>query len=243
MNNNHLSRFASLSHDYAAASAAPVAQRHGKPATQHWLEKTMAAAAVVLSAFAVTPAADAAPIHYQESVSGDLAELGPLKTMNFDIGANTVSGSQSFDARNGIAADFDQFKFVVPAGTKLVGISMAVNFTDTIGQLTLPLYLDVFVDTLPQITVAAHEQVNLKDPSNPIAGSFQATLPIQAGNYLFFEGQVGSLYSGQAAFWDYTWTFDVAAVPEPGSVALVGAALAAMAAARRRRTAAQQAAV
>jgi hypothetical protein len=41
----------------------------------------MAAVAVVLSVLAVTRA-DAAPVHYEEPVSGDLAVLGPTKIFN-----------------------------------------------------------------------------------------------------------------------------------------------------------------
>ena len=220
------------------ASATPAAAatrriRHDT-AGSHLLEKTLAAAAVVLSLFTVA-SAEAAPVQYQESVSGDLPQNGALTNFNFEVGANTISGFQQFDARNGVAADFDHFKFVLPAHTQLVGIKLATQMTETIGQLTLPLYLDIFVDALPAVTVSAHEKVNLLDPANPLAGSFSATMPLSAGSYLFYEGQVGSLYAGQAVFWNYTWTFDVAAVPEPGSVTLVGAALLGLAAARRRQ--------
>src|SRR5262245_2911376 len=54
---------------------------------------TMIAIAAV--AMMLAGAAQAAPIAYQESVSGDLPTLGPLPILNFDVGANTVTGQIS----------------------------------------------------------------------------------------------------------------------------------------------------
>ena len=55
----------------------------------------------------------AAPLHYQESVSGDLPG-SPTITLQFDIGTNTVQGSSSITI-----GGFDSFQFTIPSGTSL----------------------------------------------------------------------------------------------------------------------------
>ncbi len=206
--------------------------------TTRWARSTLAAAALCAAA----GLAQAVPLSYQENVDGDLAEVWTqTKLLQLDIGSNTISGHQWFDGSTAnLLYDFDSFRFVVPQGMKVTGISWMTHLTQTIGNPAQTLYVDTFIDTAPVINVVAHEQMRVMDPSNPIAGSLQAAAPIGEGTYLLFQGQLGGINWGQGAYWDYTWTLDVANVPEPGSIALVGVALGglAMVARRRRRAAA-----
>lgn len=201
--------------------------------TTRWARSTLAAAALISAA----GLAQAVPVSYHENVDGDLAEhASQTKILQLDIGSNTISGHQLFDASTAtLQYDFDSFRFVVPQGMKVTGISMMTQLTETIGNPAQTLYIDTFIDTWPVINVVAHEQMSVMNPSTPFAGSLQAGAPIGEGTYLLFQGQMGGIYWGQGAQWDYTWTLDVANVPEPGSVALVGVALAGLAAVARRR--------
>jgi hypothetical protein len=173
-------------------------------------------------------AARAAPLAYDEASNGDLPESSGWPVLTLDTGVNTVKGSQYFRAiYPNVTSDFDSFQFVVPLGGQLTGIGFGITVTNSTGPAVSELYLDTFIDSggPSYKTVVAHEQMNLLDPASPIAGSFAAGLPLDAGTYLLFEGQMGVLdFWGQGVDWDYTWTFTVAPapVPEPDSAASFG---------------------
>jgi hypothetical protein len=78
--------------------------------------------------FSAARLAYSTPITYNEAVSGDLGDAFPATVFTLDIGANTVVGTTSFGF-NGVAFDFDQFAFVVPAGTHVTDITYAFATT------------------------------------------------------------------------------------------------------------------
>lgn len=195
------------------------------PRLRGWMAAGVLAAALPVAA---------APLSYVESVSGDLPESSGFPVLMLGAGNNTVSGSQFFSAIGGVSGDFDSFRFVVPTGMHLVSVKYAAQMTGTVG--TLPsLYVDTFIDDVPVTKALAHEKVNVLDPSQPLADSFALGLPLGAGQYLLYEGQLGGIFNNQSANWNYTWTLAVENdVPEPASMALVLPALGTLAWVRRR---------
>src|SRR5947209_4955335 len=95
------------------------------------------------------PSARAATLNYQESVSGDLPESSPWVLLNLGVGANTVSGSShvAVSSTAFTAADFDSFRFIVPANTELTSI----EYNATITSATNPgvVRIDTFFDQGP----------------------------------------------------------------------------------------------
>lgn len=201
----------------------------------------MAALAAML--VLVATSASAGTVNYLESVSGDLPESSGFPVLTLGVGVNTVSGSSfvNFPAGGPSSADFDSFKFVVPVGTILTGITYTSTVTlDTTNEPSLR--MEAFVDTVtPLAASACHEFYIINQPATgpaclvPPGNTFSAALPLPADTYLLFEGQFAATNFG-VTNWDYTWTLTVQAVPEPASITLMcaGWALIAMVSVRRR---------
>jgi PEP-CTERM motif len=169
--------------------------------------------------------ASAAPITYDEAISGDLSgqNIG-----TFDIGANTVTGAHQFF---GGLFTLDSFQFVVAAGQQLD--SIVVTSFDGFAGFTLappgPVDLtsrygivSVFSSSLGSDILPA---LLLSDPGKT------ATAPLPAEAYQVLHVSRGG---------DYTYTFNVSAapemptVPEPATLTLTGLGMLGAAFLRRR---------
>jgi len=166
-----------------------------------------------LVALTVTAAANAGPINYQESVSGDLPTFGsPLPTFTFDVGTNTISGTFGLNTN----ADFDSFAFVVPAGMRLVSAKVTLADGPGVGDMS-----------------AAGWSL-YSGSANAAGGSFlESVSPTSPGVYSFLSTPLGpQTYNIAANFFswggpspvsaNYVFSFDVVATPEPVSLVVFG---------------------
>ena len=175
---------------------------------------------------AASLAAQAKPVNYDESVSGDLSSSNLLTTFALDMGSNKVSGRLGA-SNSPSSSDFDSFAFTVAPGTQLV--SFQVSLEDAIGNLASTSWSLMSGSSLwGQGTLIGN--YNVSSPGTANGG------PLQAGLYQFANTSIG--WNGVQGYTDYTFTFSVRPlnqVPEPGSLVLVAAALIAAAAGARRR--------
>src|SRR5688500_10367968 len=173
------------------------------------LQRTVVAA-VGLAALALLPGVSrAAPVSYDESIDGDLPDFGgPLPqppTLDFDTGANTVTGTMDVNT-----PDRDSFAFRIPEGLQVV--SGGVVMSDAVP--------DFHSATWQLKTGNVAFQGTLLGPVSPDSpGSASLpVLPLAAGTYqLDWTGSGGAGGSVGA----YTFTFNVAPVPEPASLSLL----------------------
>lgn len=190
---------------------------------KHFARVAIAAAVAIASA-----AVHAAPVSYSEFIDGDLPPFGALPVLALDVGTNTVSGR--FGSNSNGTHDADNFAFTVAAGFELAGIQ--VDLTDAIGNIVATTW------ALREGTSwNAGTTLAIVNSLSPGSYSFGGP-PLQAGSYNFTHLSYSAAGSPNQA--DYAFRLTVRAtneIPEPGSLALIGAALLAGSSAgvRRRR--------
>lgn len=170
--------------------------------------KPVATLAAALGAAMFVAAASAAPVNYQESVSGDLLNSGVLTTFTLDIGINTVSGTFGFEP-----GDTDGFAFIVPVGTVLAAGS--VTLVDSVGDITDSRWRLFSGSSTSGAGTFVEDLVAL----SPGADDLDST-PLGPQTYNFSQADFG--FEASPAFSDYTFSLTLTplqAVPEPGSLA------------------------
>jgi hypothetical protein len=199
--------------------------------------------AVTVATLACVTSAQAAPIMFQEAVSGDLPAEGLLPTFTLDLGVNTVSGTVAYTMFGpGVprtVVDFDGFAFIVPAGTQVTNVSVvmtdSIDTKMSVGIWTLyrgsniaytpGLFGELLTCTFP-----------FPSPTGPSSCSAQLSSgPLRAQVYNFNSWAV--MPRGNSATSDYTFSLTlspIATVPEPGSLALAGTVVTGLLARRRR---------
>jgi hypothetical protein len=158
----------------------------------------------------------AAVVNYDESISGDLvsSEGGSIdndfSVGTFDVGLNTVSGSSSFpNLVEGF--DVDPFNYNIPDGLKATSITIVFAMDESI------VHRDFWIYNYTQQVVTS-QYVRFTD-SSPLL-SFTDIMPLAAGKY---HAIIGSASGGGTI--NYTWQFEVAAVPIPAALGLFGSGL------------------
>ncbi|HEY0007621.1 MAG TPA: PEP-CTERM sorting domain-containing protein [Tepidisphaeraceae bacterium] len=163
------------------------------------------AATAALASFTFAPATSAAVITYNESTGGDLKSSFPRVAFTLDVGANTFTGNAGL-------SDTDALTATIPAGMQLNFASVVQSPSGTlVPEFVWNLHAG---DTLSPATLI--DDVTVRPPGS---GSFE-NLPLGSGTYLLFLVEArGSTFDDTA---NYTWTFNVVAVPEPATLALFG---------------------
>lgn len=187
-------------------------------------------ATVVLGLMLFAATAGASPLSYDEAVDGDLNG----QVLQFDLGVNTIAGSISYHLT--APTDFDLFRFVIPDGAELTAWTVKTEPVAGVGR-DLGRQLNLVVFNGPFLGFDAFPL----DFSEVTLDLFLHVLPLGPGTYVVGDFTTGGAIGGPGDdqdnhVWNYTFSFTVSAVavPEPASIALLGAGLAGLAFVRRR---------
>lgn len=170
----------------------------------------------------------AAPVSYNEALQGDLSSGNPA-VLVIGAGINTIQGVTGFgsleqEALNGFAGDRDSFVLRVAAGLQIERATLTM----------LPIAGNVFGSSWLVVRDG--------DFGNPIAELGQSSsaytqswlLELSSGDYLFHHAALGGQFDSAWSFrWDIQASPSAVPIPEPPTLALVAAAIAAGAVRRR----------
>ena len=200
-----------------------------KPQTGHLVVSAVAAAWILLGSGVM-----AAPISYDEAVSGDLA-TSPVVTgaLQLDIGSNTISGTTGSGqlVAGIVTADFDSFFFKLADGTHLQSASIAFSLRNNGAGLPDADYAIVTSD-LATVLGMSHVDFRATSPQD----LFTALLPLNSSIYLWGNDALGCVcVPGTSWEASYTLTLDVRSnIPEPAAFAFAASGLAVLVAMRKR---------
>lgn len=205
----------------------------------NWRAQAMAVA--LLAWCAATDVAHAAT--YDEAILGDLSGTAAAPTpWTLEAGANPLIGTAGTNALAG-TADFDLVAIEIPTGHQLDSITLVsyvnpdVFAMSFIGLQAGSPWLDGFGFDIVGYSLMGwtHIQtpmagVDLLPHIQSHANPPEFTLPLPSGVYTMLLEDVDTTIS-------YSLLYNVSAVPEPGSIALLATAFMGTAALRRRRRA------
>lgn len=177
---------------------------------------------IALSLLAAPLTMNAAPIHYDEAVDGDLHSTSPY--LDLGVGANTISGAFH-------PTDFDPINFRVSEGTALIGMQILMPRRDAPGILATAYSLSRISPS--RIFYGNSEKIYLPTPYSDFINVFSFDI-LGPGDYQLWHGSM-HYQSGTIRPHPYTWKLIVRSVPEPGTFALLGLGLIGMGYARRRK--------
>lgn len=179
---------------------------------------------------------------YDELVSGDLSGIAESPTpWTLAAGANLLAGSAGTNAIAG-TVDYDLVALEVPAGHQLDSITI-VSYTNPdiyamsfFGLQAGSPWLDKFGWDMGGFWLMGWTHVQMQMAGLDLLPMIQDhasepgfSIPLPAGVYTMLIEDIDTVNS-------YSLQFNVSAVPEPASAALVGMAALGMIAARRRET-------
>ena len=175
---------------------------------------------VCVGLVAATNSASAAPLFYDESISGEVDLTYSTSPFQLDLGVNQILGTL------GCCVDFDSFAFDIPAGLQLAQVDLLFRIVEDPNINTVLLTsFEIDDDQNQSGPGLALEGLNFSVVSSPQINLFTAVLPLGPGGY---EMLGGSIPASEAWTLTYEWNLivePVAAVPEPGAIALLGIAV------------------
>ena len=188
---------------------------------------------VCVGLVAATNSASAAPLFYDESISGEVDLTYSTSPFQLDLGVNQILGTL------GCCVDFDSFAFDIPAGLQLAQVDLLFRIVEDPNINTvLVTSFEIDDDQNQSGPGMAFEGFDFSVVSSPQNNLFTAVLPLGPGGY---EMLGGSISAGEAWTLHYEWNLIVepaAAVPEPGAIALLGIAVPLVRSLNRKRHAA-----
>jgi PEP-CTERM motif len=181
--------------------------------------------AVLAAALIAMGSVSAAPLAYSEAVSGDLPSftIAPLGAL--DTGLNTVRGRTCFTADGSCQwGDFDSFRFTLSPGLVVQRISL--DFTTTLLPSSSWARTGFELREVGPNLLLDSEDFNLLGPAGSVS-AFGGVLPlIDSGQFAIEQRSLAR--TGPGWFADYTWSIQVAQVPEPSTLALLVLAIGGM---------------
>ncbi len=188
---------------------------------------------VCVGLVAVSNSASAAPLFYDESISGEVDLTYSTSPFQLDLGVNRILGTL------GCCVDFDSFAFDIPAGLQLSQVNLLFRIVEDPNINTLlSTSFEIDDDQNQAGPGMALEGLNFSVVWSPQNNLFTAVLPLGPGGY---EMLGGSIPAGEVWTLVYEWNLVVEpapAVPEPGAIALLGIAVPIVRSLNRKRHAA-----
>jgi hypothetical protein len=165
----------------------------------------------------------AAPLTYSEAVSGDLPSftIAPLGAL--DTGLNTIRGRTCFTADEGCQfGDFDSFRFALSPGLAVQSISLDFTTTLSPGSSWARTGFELR-DAGPNLLLGS-DDFDVLGPTGSVQAFGGLWSLIDSGQFAIEQRSLAR--TGAGWFADYTWSIQVAQIPEPSTLVLLVLALA-----------------
>jgi len=174
--------------------------------------------AVLAAALIAMGSVSAAPMTYSEAVSGDLPTFTIAPMGALDTGLNTIQGRTCFTADGSCQwGDFDSFRFTLSPG--LVVQSISLDFTTTLLPGSSWARTDFELTEFEPNLLLDSDDFNVLGPTGSVTAFSGVLSLIDSGQFAIEQRSLAR--TGAGWFADYTWSIQVAQVPEPSTLALL----------------------